>query len=117
MKRKSGFLLIELMFSLVALSFMLCLFGQFFSSVAGWHRDARDRLNGALVIHNHIENMWYGNKLQMSVQKGNDKMVIRYIQMPLPIIDDDLILPKLTYGVMQYSKPNGSIVMQLPGYI
>lgn len=116
MKRKSGFLLIELMVSLVALSFMLCLFGQFFSSVASWHREARDRLNEALVIQNHIENMWQG-KLQMPVQKGNDKMIIRYTQMPLPSIDDGLILPKLTYGVIQYCRPNGSILMQLPGYV
>lgn len=115
MKKRGGFLLIELMVSLVALSFLLCLFGQFFSSIINWHRQAYDRLDVALLIQNHIEKIWHGT-LEMSTEKSLDQKSMTHVPLPLPTLGDGLIMPKLKYGMIQCRKSNGSVIVQLPGY-
>ncbi len=111
MKKKRGFLLIELMFALVALSFMLSLFAQFFSSVISWHKEARSRLEILLIMQNHSEKIWQGLPPE-SLEKNN----ILYTDLALPHIEG-LIMPRLKYGMLEHRTPTKSIVVQLPGYI
>jgi hypothetical protein len=68
-----------------------------------------------LTMQNHIEKMWQG-ALQQSLKKDNDQMMLSYVDLPLPHIDN-LILPKLKYGMLEYRTSAKSIVMRLPGYI
>lgn len=116
MRKRRGFLLIELMFCLLALSFMLCLFGQFFSSIICWHKQARDRLDMLLVLQNHTEKIWQ-NSLKQRIKRSNDQMAITYRQLPLPRIEDNLIIPELKYGTIECRASQGSVVVELPGYM